>query len=571
MSVHGSRKHTLARIVVRFFAGWPLDGERRTDSTFLRKARRDLTPHQRASRWHHRPGWHRSAWRTGALAVALGSAYGYVKYRTALETGAIIAATLGITFEVWYLRRKFRLRKHMKHTVTPLYQTAAVIVGHPPNDNPKQYLNVPAAYRKMSKPVITFEFPPNWEGGINEQKRLHALFERRLGGDWKPAWYHHVYPPRVEFTPAPAPPDKVLLPDILPELEKNRAGTLVLGYGTSRSLITVNLDSESPHVALSMGTGGGKTSTLRFIIAQLKRQGCERIDIIDPKRVSHNWARNIPGVHIYRTMAEQIEAIHNFRLRMESRYDALDTDPDMVFPRHALVIEEQNSWLSYAQTYWQDYRNECEPNDRARMAKKCPAISDLAYCLFQGRQACMNIISVFQRMSAGASGGGDLRENYGVKLLARCSPQTWRILTGTTMPREAKSRINGRGMFVLGNDFHQIQFAYMRERTAKDWPGVPEAEWKDEAYEYALAGNVPMPENPEPEPEPRITLREAADQKVIPMRYASLRKARTRARSDGSPFPVGLPSPAGSVYAPADLRAWHAARQADRQSRKVAA
>jgi hypothetical protein len=554
-------RHTASRVIGRFLAGRPLDGNPRTNATWLHRSygpHADLTHHGRASRWHHAPGWHRSAWRIGGLLMALGIAYacviGYQELMTALRAAGAVLLVL-ITWRIW---RTFTIGKHNRQLVKPLYRTVAPIIGHPPGDSPHRFLTVPYKFRTMKNPVITLELSPHWEGTVNDQKRVHALISRRLGGDWRATWYHHVSPPRLEITPAPQPPERVNLADMLPALAVMKTGTLFIGYGTERAVLDINLDDESPHVAITAGTGGGKTALLRLIIAQLKRQRCERIDIIDPKRVSHNWAKGISGVFIHRTMREQMQAIRDFRTCMEARYDRLDANPDEIFPRRALIIEEQNSFMGYAQTYWDDARREASPADRIKMPRKNPAIADIGFCLFQGRQACMNIISVFQRMSAGAAGGGDLRENYGCKILARFSPQTWKILVGTT-PVPRCSRKSGRAMYVLGEDYRAVQIGYLREAKEKDWPGQPRGNWRDEAREYAMAGTVPAdmpPAGPESPAPGLISLREATDTRVLPMRYGAASKARQR----DPRFPAGQESPAGRVYDPTALRAWHGTR-----------
>ena len=591
---HGSQnslKHTPLRLLFRFLAGRPLDGIHRTDATFLRRATRDLTPRGRASRWHHQEGWKRGAWRVGTAAVIAGILYGLAADQTATAIGLIIAGIAGSAFGIWRGRLSLLNRSHHRKLVVPLYQTStlitgqSVVFGRSHGDNHKKYIHVPRDYRTDDKARIHFLVPETWEAQPGQQARLRTLITQRLGGDWDMIPKLTEYPPSIEFVKSPAPPDKVTFADIKPALEKGSLNVIILGIGTRDKIISINLDSESPHIAISMGTGGGKTSLIRLIVAYLIRHGCERIDIIDPKRVSHNWAKGIPGVYIHRTMAKQIEAIHNFRLRMESRYDALDTDDILTFPRHVLIIEEQNSWMGYAQTYWADYRRELEPAERGKIPTKNPAIADLGFCLFQGRQANMNIFSIYQRQSAAASGGGDLRENYGALLAARMKPQTWKILTGSSqIPKEARSRINGRGIFVLGDEYHPVQFAYLREAKEKDWSGIPRERWADEAYEYAMSGvraradrsgqdtepgspvTVPepaslpdMPGSREIDSDEPVTLREAADAGIVPLRYAAFRKARQRAERDGS-FPPGIPGSAGTVYKPSDLRAWFATR-----------
>lgn len=592
MSVSGDGRTSLARYFGRFISGRPLDGIRRTNSTFIHWADRDITAHGRASRWAHRPGWHRAAWRLGTVVILGAQVYGYAWHRTALVYADCAAVCALGALGAWAIRRAIIDRVHIRRTVKPIYQIATMITGansavsHSPIESHAKYVSIPRDYVTDDNARVRITVPATWEAHASQQKRLSDAVSRRLGGDWDMRARLNEYPPYVEFVKSPAPPNSVSFRDLKSAMDSGDGNSFVIGIGTHNRVIRINLDDDAPHIALSIGTGGGKTSLLRLIIAQLIRHGVQRIDIIDPKRVSHNWARGIPGVFIYRTITQQMECVHNFRLRMESRYDALDTNDALTFPRHVLIIEEQNSWTGLARQYWEDYRMNLPPNERGRVSRVNPAISDLSFCLFQGRQANMNIISVFQRMSARAAGDGDMRENYGAKILARFSPQTWKILIGTS-PVPRSSRINGRGIFALGEDHHAVQFGYLREAKAKDWPGLPVTAWTDEARAYALAGlSAAEPAGNEPagtsghvdgngalgEPGAlgdgeRVTLREAVNAGILRMRLPAARKARER----DPEFPAAEPGPIGALYRPRDLTAWQAAREAKRQARRHAA
>jgi hypothetical protein len=537
----------------RFLAGRPMDGTRRTNATFLRGADRDLTSHQRSARWHWLPGWKRAAWRTGGLALALALAYGYATAREATELAGL--GGLAVALAVAALWGHIRIRNwHLDRRIgRPLYHTLSGITGHDHTENHRHHLTIPRNFRTNTKARVKLKLPYTFEGKPEELRRLHGLFARRLGGEWDMIPHFSEHPPHVEFIPSPAPPNSVSFADILPALEKSNSSVVIVGIGTHETIESIDLDNEAPHVAISMGTGGGKTSLLRLIISQLIRHGVPRIDIIDPKRISHNWARHIPGVYIHRTMAEQMKAIQAFRTEMESRYDALEDDDSLKFPRHVLIIEEQNSWINYAKQYWADYRNELTSAERGRTPRENPAIGDLGFILNQGRQSRMNVFSVYQRMSARASGGGDLRENYYAKLLARFSPQTWKILVGTT-PVPRSSKINGRAKFVLGEDDKWIQLAFITETDAREYAA--------RAAEAAESGEPPADDGPEPDSP--VTLREAADAQVIPIGYAALRRAKARA---GESFPAGIPSTAGVAYRPSELRAWYASRPSRRFAR----
>jgi hypothetical protein len=532
------RKHTLTRVIARYLSGRDLDGQRRTNATFLQRADRDLTPHGRASAWAHKRHAERAAWRIIVAIAVSATLYGFAFARTVTVMALTSAGFTSVAVGAWWLAVTIRTWTHNRRIVRPLYKTLAPIAGHPPNDSYSRYLMIPRDFSANEKAKVKLMLSPLWEGSIAQQKQITGLVARRLAGDWDSHYFHHATPPFVEFRHSPAPPAKVTYAAFKPYMDKSPAHILVLGIGANDKLISIDLDSEAPHIALSIGTGGGKTVTMAQIIAFLVKNGVERIDIIDTKRAGYSWCINLPGVYVHRTMTAQMEAIHNVRVRMEERYEEIGEDENRVFPRNVLIIEEQNTWIKYAEQYWNDLRQEMEQKERSRAPKKNPAITDIGFVLFMGRQACVNVISIFQRMSASAAGGGDMRDQYGAKLLARFSPQSWKILVGTT-PIPRSSRINGRAIFVLGDETHAVQLAYLTQ---------------DEATEYALSGNtvnVSGPGTPvagkviNPDDE-LYSLRELVDSNVIPIKYGALRKARQRDKS----FPEPVKRGAAMLYTP---------------------
>lgn len=538
------RKHTIPRVAFRFVAGRDLDKqahEQRTNATWFRHADRDLTPHGRAGRWAHRRHAERAAWRVGGLAIALAALYGLLTARRITLAALAVGGLCGLALGVWRLYVVMRTWTHVRHIVSPLYQTLAPIAGHPISDHHKRYLTVPHDFSANEKAIARLNLSPLWEGTVQQKKSVEGIIMRRLNTDVIGAWYQHAVPPYAEFRHAPSPPDKLLYPEFKPFMDASPGHIIPLGFGSGKHLLSLNLDDEAPHVALTIGTGGGKTALMMLIIAFLVSKGVERIDVINTKRSGYSWCAMLPGVYVHNTMQSQMDAIHDVRMCMESRYDALLTNDTLTFPRRVLIIEEQNSWITYAKQFWDDMRNDMDNKERSRTSKKNPAISDIGFILFQGRQACVNVISLFQRMSAGAAGGGDMRDQYGAKLIGRSSPQSWKILTGTSpMPKHAKSTIRGRAVFVLGDEAHPIQLAYLTQT---------------EAMQYAMSGtpvNDTGPGTPvenETEPVERYSLREIVESNVIPIRYGALRKAKERDKS--------FPNRPDRIYTINEIKAWY--------------
>jgi hypothetical protein len=549
------KKHTIPRVAFRFVAGRDLDRqahEQRTNATWWHPADADRTDRPARARgggWRHKRHAERAAWRMGSLSITLAALYGLLAARRITYAALAVAGLAGLAAGIWRLTLAIRLWTHTRHIVAPLYQTLAPIAGHPPNDHHGRYLTIPRDFVENEKAKVKLMLSPVWEGGVTQQKAITGLMSRRLNTDLEAHWYPHVFPPYAEFIHAPTPPGKVSYAEFKPYMDKSPAHIIPVGLGTGKTLQSINLDDETPHVALSIGTGGGKTALMMLIIAFLHSKGVERIDVINTKRTGYSWCAKLPNVFVHNTMKSQMDAIHETRMCMESRYDALETDDTLTFPRRVLIIEEQNSWITYAKQYWDDMRNDMDNKQRSKTPKKNPAIADIGFILFQGRQACVNVISLFQRMSAGAAGGGDMRDQYGAKLIGRSSPQSWKILTGTTpMPKEAKSTIRGRCVLHLGDESHALQLAYLTQ---------------DEAVQYAMSGrpvtNTTGPGTPlTAVPTEKYSIREIADSKVIPISYAALRRARSRDRN----FPVE----AEKLYTIAQIKAWHENRVSSRRA-----
>ncbi|MFD7645736.1 FtsK/SpoIIIE domain-containing protein [Kitasatospora sp. NPDC059795] len=310
---------------------------------------------------------------------------------------------------------------------------------------------------------VVLSFPPEAELGDGEQLRVTSLVNRRIPGEWEASWDHQAF--RVEFKHPPRPPQRVLFGEVRELIEALPASQVLLGLGTRQEKIVIDFEDETPHVGLSIGTGGGKSATLRNIIAQQIRKGAEKFIVVDPKLISLDCFDGIPEVEIYTEIDEQWGAIAKFSAEMERRYQIKKADKSATFPRWFLIMEEQNDFAEESYQTWTDVK---EKGDPARP----PVFGQIAKTLFKGRQANMNVISVYQRLTARAAGGTELRDQYGAKILARFSPQAWNSLVATT-PRPKSSRHPGRSVVVIGGSERVCQLVFVGE---------------DEARAYALNG-----------------------------------------------------------------------------------
>ncbi|MFI0923372.1 hypothetical protein ACH4TP_05420 [Streptomyces sp. NPDC021012] len=149
---------------------------------------------------------------------------------------------------------------------------------------------------------------------------------------------------------------------------------LLIGLGAGRKTVSVDLDHDSPHVLISVGTGGGKSTILRTIACQFLRNGAQA-HILDFKRISHTWARGIPGVHCCRDIADIHDALIELgaeghrRIRLAEQFgdDVLASEPDRVGPRQVIVLEETNATMAQLK------RQRRQPDRRPRAGSLHPS------------------------------------------------------------------------------------------------------------------------------------------------------------------------------------------------------
>lgn len=541
----------------RFTSGAHMDGVERTDAGWIERGTRALTRTGRASRWAYMPRLKRAAWRLGTTTAAAVTSCAYAVYPVATEVtagtlaagGSYVAGRRGV--------RAWQVREHRRRVVRPLHAALRGPLGLPAKDAGEKWLDVPRAYRDDPDAVVRLHLPDSFLGDDGTRRLIADTMRRRLGGEWDAHWRLDEYPLSVELRQPPAPPAMVKFADALPIMARAQRGKVFLGKGTRDEEIWLDLDAETPHVAMSMGTGGGKSSTLRVILSQLARGEAERVMILDPKQVSHRWARGIPGVDIYCAPDEWASAIAEFRTEMDRRYAEIsEHGEEREFPRWVLVVEEMNSMTALLRQWWAKTRDKDDP-------KNPPALDDLGFCLFMGRQAVMNVLAVLQQANARAMGGSDFRDQFGCKILARFSPQVWNMLVGT-YPRPKSSRHPGRAIVLIGDDEMRAQLAFFTEDEARAYalndrqavtvtPARTVRDHRDADVTVTGRPSLTVIDGGEPE---RVTLAEAARLQIVPMTYDALRQAKSRRDKNG--FPAGVTRDGKTTYTPHELRAWRA-------------
>lgn len=612
-------KHTLTRIAFRYVSGRPLDGVPRTDGGFFRRGRRILTPTGRTSRWSMMTGAQRAAVRLAVPASGAAAAYAYTVQPTYTTTAAATLAAVGGVHSARQLRRAWRMRKfnraYTRPTLTALRHAlgGAEVELHidpalggltarlvkPMSQGEREWR---ARYAKHVEPLIRWAPDRVWRVWA-QAKRRAAPITTRMDRWRRPAEDHgpsitfaapgrewlteeqrgqvaaiiagkvpvaDLAPPRwdtvgptvtARWTVRKRPPKEVGRADF----EARTAGLAEheywLGLAAGGQSSKISLKADSPHIGISAASGAGKSVLAMLLIVQTLQRGGE-VFILDIKG-SHRWALGLPGVTYCRTDAEIHAAWVALGQLARDRNNQAFTDPEAEkgFRRVLVVAEELNGMMDALADYWADERESSRDRD--------PAMRGMRDILRMGRSAKVHVVAIAQRLSAAASGNGDARENLGSALcLARFSANTWRMLCeGLPMPRASSAL--GRWFIVAGGTATETQVCLLDEWDARlmvlaSAPAPASA--CSPVRERALVGDsqemfgeqAPKANTLADPLSELLTLKEAADQRVIPWAADAARMRLRRAQKRGSdavPQPRGKRGQ-GDLYSVGDLIVW---------------
>ncbi|MFE7618181.1 hypothetical protein [Streptomyces sp. NPDC057496] len=83
-------------------------------------------------------------------------------------------------------------------------------------------------------------------------------------------------------------------PGVREQLGALPASQVFIGLGTGRQPVGIGLDTGSPHVLVCSTSGGGTSTVLRTLAAQVLHHGGDAL-ILDTKCISQTWARGRRG------------------------------------------------------------------------------------------------------------------------------------------------------------------------------------------------------------------------------------------------------------------------------------
>lgn len=323
-------------------------------------------------------------------------------------------------------------------------------------------------------------------------------------------------------------------------------GNLYLGHTRQRQPVTVNLDTDSPHILYSASTGRGKSATLRLMIAQLLEQGAW-IDICDVGRFSLSEFKGVDGVTVTTNVAKIQDVIEGFAQEMGERMDEVELQPwneqdeyRKRFTRKVLVIEEGNSFYAQVVRYWE------QTKPQGAKAKP-PVFGTLSEVLSMARKVRMHVLLVGQRIGAEIIGGGNNRENFGVRLLANPSLQTWKMFAEGKLPAGARTRKAGVVVLIFAGEQEIVKQAFLTQAEALEHASNPRVPFVLPSY---VPGEPVTSENAESDlgHGTPVSLSDATE-----LTGRSLDALRKAAQREGFPAPVGVGSRGAKLYDPTDL------------------
>lgn len=435
--------------VIRFALGLHLDGRPRTDAGAFRRGERILTPTGHASWWAHRSHAERFGIRWGLILFVLAAGVGYFLAPIPDMAGVSLACLAGFYLAYRWVRGRW----HYQRKVRPTARALALPTGSSHVALARR-LDIP---RKITEDTqIELPVPDTFQHSAGQHDAVATILGNRFGHDWHVRTARN--PLRLVASVKKEPPSKVVFAEVA-DLIREQGGPwkILAGFAANREPLWLDFSpgGDLVNLGVSVGTGGGKSAFLRFVVAQFAYWGAEDFPVIDTKFVSLNGMEPIPGLRVYRRVEEQWKAIHDDRLDMDDRYEQLLLNPSMSFKPRVTILEEQNDAAIEWRAHWQEIKERRDPATP-------PVYQDITRMLIKQRQVGGRTIGVYQRMTAASCGGIDatvFRDAYGVKALSRFGPGAWDTLTGIR-PRATPSNIPGRWTFVIEGRVRPIQVPY---------------------------------------------------------------------------------------------------------------
>jgi hypothetical protein len=543
------------------------------------------------SPFYGRPAWLRAV----PYPVLVTAAWLWVYLRPV----AVLAAVAVLGWIAWRLYRACVSWSHRRSIVVPMTQALGPALEVQPREV-LQGIVVPRNYHNDDAKVIVPLPDHHRPMHVSEVGRIVA---ERLGGEWNARRVDGGAPYRVMCTHKPAPPSHLSTADVAEWiLEPGHRLTPFIGLGTERSVLRLDFGGQTVHVALSAGTGAGKSTLIRLVTSQLVFNGIYDMLGIDAKGTSFDGVRHVPGIEIHDDIEDdpdgQWDAVARARQTLYDRsrgkrHGNASWDPKFI------ILEEFNVTSRLWKKRWTEVKDKNDPATP-------PPLSNLEDILYMGREFEIFVIVVCQRLGANLfsnnnADGGALRGQFGNRMLARYDRQAYEALVDSRN-RVPCPEIPGRWLIAKQGNPRQVQIpnftvedSMQLIRAGRDNltpvsaghvpPAVPSRAGRLPYEINSPQGDTGDGDSPDPaganvvylsgrqnhsqsltesleklrpaEPEiERYTIRQACEEGILPASYDTVKRRRSRLREKGLDIPGGIQDGRSTLYTAEELRDW---------------
>jgi hypothetical protein len=387
--------------------------------------------------------------------------------------------------------------------------------------------------------------PDSFAGLPEERRAIQRIVAARFPMEVELAWQFDRRPFQAVIREVPQCPIKVPLATVLDKVEACKRGEIYIGLDRHRNDYGASFMLDDPHWGFEVGSRRGKSTFISFSIAQLLHQDpAADATGIDVKVESFKALFGVPRVRIVNDPADipaMWEAIHDFRVDMDSRRDARRDDRSLDFPFSVLAIDEVTQFSMQTDMLWRKKKSKKDP-------PWAPVWEDIAACMWQGAAFRKHVVLLGQRVDARVTGNIGLIGCLGFKGLAGYWPANWDRLFGTR-PAQRSRPERGRWIYSQGGEETWVQNVLATDEEVKN---------------YAMS-------TPSALPTPRVsverieglTLRQAHEEGIITGAFPSIQRASTR---PGFPDAIpGLLDGNSRCYSREALVHWEARRSNRKQ------
>lgn len=466
-----------------------------TNRGWNRPGTKALTPTGHAHRRWYWPQWQHALWRWQWTLVTVLTCAGLLLQprRTTIYLGvtALAGAAYGSRRGMhWTLHYQ-----HRKNYLKPAHVRCSALAGIPLANKPESWIDVP-----RDRSYAHFTWPkgaPVPEAPKRDELASIATSTLGMKGA-RPSWQYTGPRLRLSLVMPVPPPTWVFLdkiewgPRIPPGVAQDairaamqEAGVheLVLGIGEEGRTVKVSLEHDSPHMALSVDTGGGKSVLVRCIVSQVLFRG-GIVLLLDNKLVSQPSLRGLPNV----AYADDIEKIHDALVWLDGELtrraefirghmDVLGNLTGSPGPPLFVILEEQNLMKNRLQAYWAQRIAEDKAlpkEDREYLPAVSPAVRGFENASYVGRELRVHLVFIAQRFTAEAAGGGSkgaaVRMNTGIRILAGYDDDTWKMLVGKQTAMPPPSKHAGRmQVYVKGGSLSECQVVFFTHAETRQF------------------------------------------------------------------------------------------------------